>query len=245
MVLQQLLGEKALFLNKKKTQFGSKDLDFEERKLDRIKISLLQKREACGYEKSNKDVCLEPEEIDYLKNIIQSSDVAEEDVELALSLMKQDKKVASILIELVFQYYPNLIKDLYRHLAEIQDNGELWTTINKRVSSNFISEFELFWLVRIILDIYEFDQESVDMLLKIFEHHCASPIVKSAILEFTDNRFGFCELKEKQLRSGSGGIIIISAIAGLEKLEKAKRNQLYKYVSNTSPYLRTLCSIMS
>ena len=247
-VLQQLLGEKALFLNRKKTQFGSKNSDFEERKLDRIKISLLQKREACGYdddEEEDEDVRLEPKEVDYLRNIIQSSDVTEEDVELALSLLKQDKEGASILIKLVFEHYPNLIKDLYRHLAEIQDEGELWTVIEEQVSSTFVSEFELFWLVRIILDIYEFDQGSVDMLLKIFEHPCASPVVQSAILEFTDNRFGFCELKEKQLRSGSGGIIAISAIAGLEKLEKAKRNQIYKYVSHTSPYLHILCSIMS
>lgn len=130
-------------------------------------------------------------------------------------------------------------------MLKIQDDGELWTVIEERVSSNFVSEFELFWLVRIILDIYKFDQDSVDMLLKIFEHPCASPIVQSAILEFTDNRFGFCEFKQEQLRSGSGGIIVISAIAGLEKLEKAKRNQLYKYVSHTSPYLDILCNIMS
>lgn len=248
-VLQQLLGSQALFLNPEKTQFGSKSYDFDERKLDQIKKSLLIKREETGgYDEDEEDdetVSLEVEEVEYLKSMIQAKDVAEEDVELALSLLKQDEEQASVLITLVFERYPNLIKDLYRHLSDIQDNGELWSAIKKRVSSQFVSEFELFWLVRIVLDIYEFDRDSVDLLLKVFKHPCASPIVKAAILEFTDNRFGFRELKLKQLRSGSGGIITTSAVAGIEKLEKAKRNQIYKYVSRESPYFYTLCEIMS
>ncbi|HDY66031.1 MAG TPA: orotate phosphoribosyltransferase, partial [Phycisphaerae bacterium] len=53
-VLQQLLGPRNLFLNSEKTQFGSKKFDFEERKLDRIKISLLRKREEiCGYDEDD------------------------------------------------------------------------------------------------------------------------------------------------------------------------------------------------
>ena len=251
-VLQQLLGSQALFLNQEKTQFGSKSDDFEERKLDRIKISLLKKREkVCGYDEDDEDEdddeseSLEPEEVEYLKSIIQAKDVAEEDVELALSLLKQDEEQASVLIKLVFERYPNLIKDLYRHLSDIQDNGELWSAVKKRVTSQFVSEFELFWLVRIVLDIYEFDQVSVDLLFKVFKHPCASPIVKAAILEFTDNRFGLRELKLKQFRSGLGGIITTSTLAGIEKLEKAKRNQVYKYVSKESPYFYTLCAIMS
>jgi hypothetical protein len=254
-VLQQLIGSQALFLNEEKTQFGSKEDDFEERNLDQIKKSLIQKREeAHGYdeedeedEEDNEDeeVGLEPKEVDYLKSLIQSRDVAEEDVELALSLLKEDEEGAPILIELVFNKYPNLIKDLYRHLPDMQNTDDLWTVIIKKITSEFVTEYELFWIVRIILDLYGFDQTSADVLLKIFNHTCASPIVKSAILEFTDNRFGFGELKMKQLRSGSEGIIATSAVAGLERLEKAKRNQIYKYISKASPYLNVLCNIMS
>ena len=109
----------------------------------------------------------------------------------------------------------------------------------------FISEFELFWLVRIIIDIYKFNKESAGTLIEIFKHPCSSPVIKAAILEFPVNEYGFDDLKINQLRSGAAGIIASSAVAGIENLEKAKRNQIYKYVSKTSPYLYTLCDIMS
>lgn len=246
-VLQQLLNSRALFLNEEKTQFGSKDSDFEERKLDEIKKSLIVKREEiCSYDYVDEDqVGLEAEEVEYLKTIIKAKDVAEEDVELALTLLKQVEEEASLLITLVLERYPNLIKALYRHLSDIEDNGILWKAIKKRVLSTFISEFELFWLSRIILDIYKFNKASADLLMEVFKHPCASPIIKAAILEVPDNNYGFGDLKLNQLRSGAAGIIASSAVAGLENLEKAKRNQIYKYVSKTSPYLHTLCKIMS
>ena len=81
--------------------------------------------------------------------------------------------------------------------------------------------------------------------MEVFKHPCASPIIKAAILEVPDNNYGFGDLKLNQLRSRAAGIIASSAVAGLENLEKAKRNQIYKYVSKTSPYLHTLCKIMS
>lgn len=251
-VLQQLLGSHALFLNEQKTRFGSKSSDFEEKKLDGIKKSLLQKREetlsiVSGDENGDKTetISLEPEEADYLKEIIKTKDVAEEDVELALSLLKQDESEASILITLVLERYPNLIKGLYRHLTDIDDDGKLWDTIKRRISSEFITEYELFWLVRLVLDIYEFDQRSADVLLEAYRHPCASPTVQAAILEYPGNRYGLDELKMRQVRSGAGGIITASAVAGLEHLEKGKRNQTYKYISRTSPYLKTLCRIMA
>ena len=246
-VLQQLLGARGLSLNEGKTKFGSKSSDFEEKKLDSIKKSLLVKREEIfSYDESQKEnVILDSEEVEYLKNILKSRDVSEEDVELALSLFKQDEEAAEVLIDIVFNRYPNLIKDLHRHMRDIEDNGELWKAIENKISADFLTEYELFWLVRSIIDIYTFDEDSAELLFTIFKHPCSSPTVKAAILEFTDNRYGLEDLKLQQLRSGAEGIIASSAVAGLEKLEKSKRNQNLKYISKSSTYLHTLCSIMS
>jgi hypothetical protein len=176
---------------------------------------------------------------------VKSKDVSEEDVELALSLLKQDEEEVEVLIDIVFNRYPHLIKDLHRHMLDIDDNGGLWGAIKKKVTEEFLTEYELFWLVRSIIDIYTFEEASAELLFKIFKHPCSSPIVKAAILEFTDNRYGLEDLKLQQLRSGGEGIVASSAVAGLEKLEKSKRNQQLKYISKSSQYLHTLCSIMS
>lgn len=246
-VLQQLLGARGLSLNEGKTKFGSKSSDFEEKKLDSIKKSLLAKREETfSYDESQEEnVILDLEEVEYLKNILKSRDVAEEDVELALSLFEQDEEEAEVLIDIVFNRYPNLIKNLHKHMRDIEDDGELWSAIKKKIATDFLTEYELFWLVRSIIDIYTFDENSAELLFAVFKHPCSSPIVKAAILEFTDNRYGLEDLKLQQLRSGAEGIIASSAVAGLEKLERSKRNQNFKYISKSSQYLHTLCNIMS
>ncbi|QQO56583.1 MAG: hypothetical protein N838_27660 [Thiohalocapsa sp. PB-PSB1] len=245
--LQQIIGGRGLYLNESKTKIGSKESDFEEKELDSIKISLLEKREAYfGYdEDSEENVVLEPEEIEYLNAILQSKDVSEEDVELALCLFKEDQNEAEALIDIVFNKYPHLIKNLHRHMKDIKDDGKLWEEIKSKVSNEFLTEYELFWLARSIIDVYELDEESVGLLLKIFSHSCATPIVQAAVLELSDNNFGLDDLKLNKLQSGVEGIVASSAVAGLEKLEKSKRNQKFKYLSKSSNYLSTLCSIIS
>ena len=88
--LQQLLGSHNLYLNAQKTRFGTRTADFDERKIDVVKKQLLKKREeAVGYEgEESSDIDLEEEERDYLEQIVKEKTVAEEDVELALSLIE-------------------------------------------------------------------------------------------------------------------------------------------------------------
>ena len=168
-VLQQLLGARGLSLNEGKTKFGSKSSDFEEKKLDSIKKSLLVKREKIfSYDEiQEKNVILDSAEVEYLKNILKSNDVSEEDVELALSIFKQDKEETEVLIDIVFNLYPHLIKNLHRHMIDIEDDGELWDAIANKISVDFLTEYELFWLVRSIIDIYTFDEKSAELLFKL------------------------------------------------------------------------------
>lgn len=246
-ILQQLIGARGLYLNENKTRFGSKNSDFEEKELDSIKKSLLVKREEFfSYDESYEDnIVLEAEEVEYLQNILKSKDVSEEDVELALSLFKKDEEEVELLIDTVFNRYPHLIKNLHRHMRDIEDHGILWKEIGHKISQNFLTEYELFWLARSIIDIYTFGEKSAELLFEIFHHSCSTPIVKAVILEVTNNKYGLEDLKLKALRSGAEGIIASSAVAGLEKLEKSKRNQKYKYIAKSSQYLHTLCDIMS
>lgn len=246
--MQSIIGKYALALNAEKTKFGSKAADFEERKLDEIKKSLLKKREEVkDYDESEKDkfVELEVEEIEYLESLINQRNVTEEDVELALSLLKEDKDQAHRLTDLVLNKYPNLIKSLYTLINDIDDEGQIWETLIKKINDDSIPEYELFWITRAIIDLYEFNGKSAEILLKIFYHPSATTIVRSAILELTENDYGLFELKDTYLKDSPSGIQAASAVAGLTRLEKAKRNQIYKYAGKASPTMRVLCSICS
>lgn len=246
--LQSIIGEKGLFLNPQKTKFGEKFKDFEEKKLDKIQKSLVQKREVVkDYEESdnNEEFGLNDDEVSYLKSIIQKPDVAEEDVELALSLLKEDESEVLRLVDLVFNSYPNLIKQLYHYVREIEDEGMIWGHIYNKVNKDYLHEYELFWISRMVIDHYQYDEDSADLLIKIFNHRCATSVVKASILEIEQNDFGLYELKERCLRDVSSGIPAASAVIGLLGLEKAKRNQLYKYSGNASSFMHVICDICS
>lgn len=248
MKIQSIIGKYALALNAEKTKFGSKADDFEERKLDKIKKSLLKKREEVkDYDTSEarESIELDPEEVEYLKSLINQRDVTEEDVELALALLKEDKEQAARLTELVLFEYPNLIKNLYKVINDIDDDGEIWRTLVIRIKNKNISEYELFWITRAVIDLYEFDEKSAEILYKIFNHPSATAIVKSAILEMTENDYGLFELKDTYLKDSPSGIQAACSVAGLAQLEKAKRNQIYKYAGKASPTMNVLCSICS
>jgi len=251
--IQVLIGKYALALNAEKTKFGSRSSDFEEKKLDKIKKSLLKKREKIkdydrdsDYEEGEEaSLELEPEEVEYLKWIIEQKNVEEEDVELALSLLKEDGNQANHLTDLVLSHYPGLIKNLYQLVSDIKDDGEIWKSITYRLKAQYIQEYELFWITRIIIDLYKFNEVSAELLLSIFNHPSATTIVKSAILEITKNEYGLFELKDTFLKNYPSGIQAASAVVGLSMLEKSKRNQTYKYAGKASPTMHVLCAIAS
>lgn len=246
--VQQILGEHFLSLNEEKTLLGSDESDFEERKLDDIKISLLKKRELTMDYDEDKDkdiVSLDAEETEYLRSLIKKKNIAEEDLELAISLLKEDVEESLQVAELVLDKFPNMMKELYKLIPEVDDQGEIWGLIKSTLKVEIIPEFQLFWMARIIIDYYEFDSEAADLLIKIFNHPNSTSIVKAAILEVPQNDQGFLELKESHVRNDRGTITGACAISGLIQLEKAKRNQIYKYVAKTSPYMNLCCNICS
>ncbi len=246
--VQQILGEHFLSLNEEKTLLGSDEADFEERKLDQIKISLLKKRalkKDYDNDQDDEQVSLDAEEVDYLRSLINQKNIAEEDIELALSLIKEDTDESLQIVELVLNRFPNLMKELYKLVPQIEDQGEIWYYLKSVLKQKTIPEFQLFWIVRMIVDHYAFDSEAANLLIKVFKHPNATGIVKAAILEVAENDHGFLELKESCIRDDKGTITGVCAISGLMQLEKAKRNQIYKYAAKTSPYVKLCCNICS
>ncbi len=252
--LQHILAARSLYLNEKKTRFGARGSRFEERKLDPIKRRLLEKREerrTTNYDDSwdsddeEEDTALSAGESSYLMELVQTKDVAEEDVELALSLLGNDTQAFLELTETVFAGHPHLLKMVHYRLPGVEDEGEMWNQICAAAKSEQANEFGLFWLVRMILDHYEFDQRSADVLIDLYQHPSATEVVRAAILETERNDHGLLEIKESALRNSGGGLIGVSALVGVLGSDKAKRNQAYKYAARVSDQMALYCRILS
>lgn len=252
-ILQHLLADRGLFLNAQKTVIGSKNSDFDEKKLDEIKISLLQKRQKeedsdddeFEGEGDNDEIELSEEEREYLYALINAPDIEEEDAELALSLLKEDPDAVTKLAELVVHDFPNLTKNLYKVFLSMNNPEEYFYLFRDKIEDEQVHEFELFWITRIVLDHFSWSSEKADFLIDVYNDSSTPPTVKAAILEDEQLGYGLIDMKRNIVESGGVNICSFAAVAGLNKMEKGRRNQLYKYAASQSPIMKVLCGIAS
>ena len=251
--VQHLLDNHHLALNDSKTLLGERGTDFDERRLDDIKKGLVQKREKVPHdydddgeeEKSEgEEDLLSDEELEYLMDLIAGNDVAQEDVELALSLLRHHPPALEPILEQVTSSAPHLLRELHRFIGDSEDDGEIWAAITPQIrKGSALDEHDLFWYAKILIDYFDFDQDIADQLIAIYQHQRATTPVKALILETPYLDHGFTELKETALRSNPGPICTASVLLGLKGLEKSKRNQLFKYVTRQGAMLGVLAEI--
>ena len=249
--LQHVLSDMSLQLNSAKTRLGSSEEDFEDRDLDPIKKRLVSKREKSRNieyeeedEEDNDETRLTEEEQEYLINILRNPMVPEEDIELALSLLSVDLDVFMTVVESVMTKYPHLIKTLYTKVAEVDDKGKLWASIRSKSKDKKATEFELFWLTRMILDHYDFDDRSATILHRIYAHQNTTEVVRAAILETEENGYGLEEIKRQTLRNCGASLEGVAAAVGLRKTEKARRNHAYKYAAKSGEQMALYIKVL-
>lgn len=239
--LQSMLSERNLYLNASKTKLGDTKTSMPLPKTETIRKRLLQKRSAAveaAYDEEPEEVHLTEDEFQYLSGLISRDNVTEEDVELALALVTEDEEHAERLAALVFQRYPHLIKSLYANLGtSAYDGAALWHFLDEIASNRNAHEFVLFWCVRIALDYFDWDKTSAETLMRLYDHPRSSDAVKAAILESEFLDFGMFDRKDAALRNAGSSLLAMSAAVGLRKLEKAKRNQMYKYAASSAPLM--------
>ncbi|WP_162604613.1 reverse transcriptase domain-containing protein [Geomonas edaphica] len=267
-IIEEMLDQRGLVLNVTKTEYGDDFSDFEDRHIDDIKKALLARREEeVDYDDDDEDddedvddeddgddsdedgydrdfEGLTAEELEYLEALIQSKDVAEEDVELALSLLKYDEEKAFELISMVIDSYPNLLKNVYTYLEDTDYIGDFSRCIGKRLISNKVTEHELFWLSKIVIDCYEMNKHTADILNKAYHAPAATDIVRALILEAEDEEGHLMPLKESALNNIEESLAASSLIVGLKNLHRTDRRAAYKKISDIGPGYKTLCSLM-
>ncbi len=249
--LQYVLDDHHLSLNDAKTQLHSGEIGEHTKPLDMIKKRLLEKREETssydGDEESEEAEEVEAdklteEEVEYLTDLVQRQNVAQEDIELALSLMEDHDGALEYLTDPIFESAPHLLRELHRFIGSNgDDDGVVREAIDSRLNGpDQPSEYDIFWMVRILLDHFDFDQDVADLIHRASKLEHATPLVRAAILESNELEHGFDDMKAGVLRNGGSLLEVSAALYGFRSVALAKRNQKYKYVKGHGSHFAVL-----
>jgi len=118
-LIQKLLGEKGLSVNPSKSVFATQsDTDFAD-DVDDVKAELLKKRRKIlvvyedVLEEVREQIELDDEEMDYIRALLKSPNLSEEDAELVLSLFRENPEEVAPHLEEITVRYPHLAKNIW------------------------------------------------------------------------------------------------------------------------------------
>lgn len=244
LTIQKLLGQKGLSLNSSKTILGEVcELNVI---VDEIKSSLLKSRRE-AYEnnefKENEDQKkLNPEQVDYLLNLLKKVDINESDTELVLKLLPDHETKVLNRMNIFFQRFPSLSKNIYHFSKDVKDKDSLASLIlNFIKTGENITEDQLFWMAKITEDRLQGTSHYSDILFKLYKHQNATIISRAKVLEIPETKYGMQELREEQLRNGQSNWLTWSAAVGHRSVGKMSRNNILKYASNCSEINKIIC----
>jgi len=241
--LQRLLGERSLTINTNKTRRNDEVLRLAPGTIDEIKVQLLElRREIVVDEYGNveeideeeDDDPLEEEQREYLLDILKDPDIDESDAELVLTVLKsRDEDVLQHLGE-ILERFPSLTRRIYSFSKHVTDVSELCSLLDKFVrTARTATEDQLFWIAKIAEDYLGGTGAYSKLLLRIYEHPGATPIVQAKVLEIKELKSGFQDVRESHLK-GSSDWRAWASIVGSASVPKGKRNQMLNYIGKAS-----------
>jgi Reverse transcriptase (RNA-dependent DNA polymerase) len=136
LTIQRILGEKGLSLNAAKTKLGHVDEIDIGKQVDAIKAGLLKFRRKIievsgdpieievenGAQKYEK---LTPTQVEYLFSLLKDPDIVEADAELVLVLLRDHGEDVLKRMQIFFERFPSLSKNVYTFCQYVQDKSEL------------------------------------------------------------------------------------------------------------------------
>jgi hypothetical protein len=247
--IQRILGEKALFLNAEKTVHIDVTAGDVESDVDSIKASLLQIRsewievsgdlveeEVAEYDR------LTGEQSEYLLTLLRDPTLNEADAELVLTLLSDHGEEILDRMASVWPAFPSLSRPIYnfvtRESAEPTDVASLARRFLKKAAN--ASEYQLFWLAKMLADAGARDERLGPTLTSIYEHRNATAVVRAKLLEIPENDFGILELRERVLRSGQSDWPSWAAAVGCRTQEKSARNKQINNLRGLSSLSRVI-----
>jgi hypothetical protein len=251
-LIQELLGERGLSVNPMKTNFFDSSAESLDNEIDEMKAQLLEKRRILlqlDYDDEAVEAfVVEPlseGELEYVKEILNSPSLEEEDAELVLSIMRDHTADVEDKLEDIMISFPNLAKNVFAFCQSVEDKELVAEAIigclNKQARH---TEFQLFWFGEMLQRYLLSSQKAPQLIHALMNSQAATPISKAKVLEIRDKRFGLTEFRERILRNGQSDWTSWASAVGMTCLRKRSRNHVAKYFGNASQMNHIVASIV-
>ena len=241
-LIQQLLGEKALNINVGKTKFGDVSIPEVENQIEAIRLELLKLRAEMIEEydsgeddfDSDEEIEFDEEHEEYLMELLKNPDLEDIDAELILTFLGENGEDVAQYLHTFFEKFPNLSKKIYYFCEHIEDIEGLASVVLGILEDQSATEEQLFWLAKIAEDYLSGTDDYSDILINLYEHPDSTVISQSKVLEIPEKRFGIPDLREQHLRVGKADWLAWSSAVGSRSQTKRNRNHLLGYFSNVA-----------
>ncbi|MBB2796758.1 UNVERIFIED_ORG: hypothetical protein GGD58_005674 [Rhizobium pisi] len=239
-------------MNPAKTQRDTPSESEIEDGIDKIKQQLLRKRRNAarnGYEFDPDDVDDETElseaEIAYLRDLLRTENLSEEDAELVLSLCREYQDEIQPYLAQFALSFPHLAKNIWSVCSHSEDRdfiAELLLDISKNAA---LQEYQLFWFAWILQDFLMQTSHAAELISNLYNHPNATLISKAKILEIPDNRFGLVEMRDEHLVAGRSDWLAWASAVGHRNLPAISRNHRLEYFANSSQINHLIMTIVT
>jgi len=240
-LIQKLLGQKGLSVNPSKSKSGLTTAKAIEQAVDEVKVNLLDKRriaEAHAYlddfEAAIEALQLTEEELEYIRSMLKSEHLEEEDAELILSVFRDHTEEVRPHLSGFALSFPHLAKSIWSFCRHLEDNDFIGKLVAEVSASETLQEYQLFWMAWILQDYCLDTAEAPVIISRLYNHTNATIISKAKILEIPDNRYGLVEMRDEHLVAGRSDWLAWASAVGHRKLLPISRNHKLEYFGNSS-----------
>jgi hypothetical protein len=233
---QDLLGARSLSVNAGKTRFARTSDRLREAAVPKIEIALGERYRAvlewsddADYGDSQK---FSPRERRALHELLTDSASSEKQVELAIGMTHDPDAQMLDAISARFLEFPGVTKAVCRCLKTVTDVDRLVAAVLTLTSHQaLLTEFQVFWLARLVEDELQRSDEYEALLVGLYEHRCGGDLSKAKVLETDARGSGLGDLRREHLRTPRAWLGWASAV-GLRGEPKANRNHALDYFAN-------------
>lgn len=241
-LIQKLLGQKGLSVNPSKTISDGVVAAQVEGNIDEVKANLLAKRRKAAllaylddFEAALEEIKMTDEELEYLRELLKSQHLEEEDAELILSLFREHPEEVQPHLAHFAISFPHLAKNIWSFCRHIKDKDFIGEMVTTAANYGGLQEYQLFWFAWILQDYAIGTKYAPEIISKLYNHPNASIISRAKILEISDTRFGLVEMRDDHLVAGRSDWLAWASAVGHRNLLAVSRNHKLEYFANSSP----------
>lgn len=251
-LIQKLLGQKGLTVNPSKTVAGGVVAARVENEIDEVKANLLAKRRKAAqlayledFEAAFEEIQMTDEELEYLRDLLKSPHLEEDDAELVLSLFRDHPEEVQPHLPHFATSFPHLAKNIWSFCKHIEDKDFIGEMVAKAAAYGGLQEYQLFWFAWVLQDHAMGTVYAPEIISNLYNHANASIISKAKVLEISDNRFGLVEMRDEHLVAGRSDWLSWASAVGHRDLLAVSRNHKLEYFANSSPMNHLIKTIVA